>query len=61
MFDNFIGKKILDSENSLKEYCDKNKLNLAIMEMADVNIDVEPDRLCCWIDNEGIIQKFTQG
>jgi hypothetical protein len=61
VLNDFIGRKILDCEYQLKAYCIGSNLNLAIMEMNDVNIDVEDDRLCCWINDNGMIQKFTRG
>lgn len=57
----FLNRKILDVEYQLKAYCIESKLNLLIMEMNDSNIDVEEDRLCCWINDEGVIKKFTRG
>lgn len=61
LLNEFVGKKLLDYRYQLQAYCIEHGLKLLIMELNDVNIDVEEDRLCCWIDDNGIIVKFTKG
>lgn len=54
-YDDLIGRKITQCEDDLYAYAKENGYTVSIMEKADQNIDVDLNRLCVVIDNNGVI------
>lgn len=59
--DMFVGRKLNEVYFLLTAYAEKNRKIILPMRYDDTNIDVDDRRICVWIDEDGVILKFTFG